>query len=289
MNVAFVTAYNSMPFIQACLPPLIKTWDRVVVIEGSWVEGRSPRSTDGTFEYLSSLKDSISLLKWDIQDPEDYIDEFICSDAHAEEIRKAEHHPYIRGKVHQQQLMALDKTLRYVKSLGDVKWLFGVGSDEIYTEESAENAYEWADLVVGEDGYSICSKTFYFGLEWFHPEIFQRIYRIREGCYFIHDNWMACDDYRYMQPLMIPREVVEMFHYSWSKPREKMDDKFALWNEEAVKTWLERHERKLTGEEKYAGQPVHLFEDTNPIYKTYHLQRFEGKHPESVMELGIWQ
>lgn len=282
MNVLMM-AYNNEAFIEKALNALLKNphIQHIVVIEGAWNPNAEPkRSSDNTIEILKKFP-SIHLYHWDQIPIEDY--EFYQCERHREIVRESFNHTYYNGPTLQQQLLARDFGLRKIIALYDKNedpgWLFMVDSDEVYEQESIDNLYDFICAMGTEyDFFNVLGMNFYFDYDHYVKEWFRRVFRIKPNCFFSDDNSLEIPNEHYTRSMNIDEDFVRFFHYAYIGV-EKVKKKLELWREDSVEKWLSEHMKKLTGEEKYNGEAVHLFGDLNHGYSGYVLKEFKGVHP----------
>lgn len=282
INVVMM-AYHTEEIVEASIKSIYDFADEIVIGEGCWSDIEQNGSKDRTWELIADFPDpskKINKFRFS-REPEPGKYPFASEEHKIAVLKNALGTTYYNGDSLQQQLIARDRAFRKLKDKSG--WLFIVDSDEVYPVETIKNIFS----VIEEYGQVINSitlpgKNFYFGYKYFVPEFFQRVLKIPDlslNPYMRRTCSLGWDGFKIFN-VDIPIKLASFFHYCYVG-EDRVREKLAMWNQDIVKRWFERHKDLWAGAE-YDGRPVHLLDGINFVYSNYTLTEFKGRHPESM-------
>lgn len=266
-----MTVYNEAEFIEyavrACLPHV----DDLVIVEGAYQEtialGASPRSTDGTYEFLANVRDLEAVRKL-----------FGLGFTEEDEKKTMDLYCKISPPIHANEQTDKDQRnvgLEKIKELNPDGWCLIIDGDEVYDKNNLAMVRVAMKNMDKSHKYAAYFKslTFVNGLDNYTEQEFPRLFKITPKCLFINDNAMEWPDkglgWQFPHVFKIP--YIKYHHYAFAKGIERFELK---------KKWWETRFGKDFDYGWYVSEEGKIDDPNHEIYE------YTGKHPEIMKDYG---
>lgn len=254
--VVSILAYNAKPFIKYCLDSIYDFADRIVIVEGTYGIQRAfgKRSTDRTLDIINNYPDpnnKITLL-------------------------------FKNGKEHEHR----NEVLKHCEP-GD--WFFTVHTDEIYKKEDLKKLKTILMQDKSTDLFWVICYTFYYNFSLYLEEIYQRLYRVRQGCYFIHKDTMVTKEgvnFMKLKCKTLDINDIILYHYGYITGIAEKLRYYGKGGKQWYKEIFTRY-RPENAEEIYERNRILNGKKGIHMLGGGILQTFKGQHPEVMADCPL--
>lgn len=248
------TVYNEIEFLPFAIDSCIRYVDDLIIVEGAYQEtiklGRSPRSTDGTCEYINQFIQNAPSCSIP-QDKLTYIQANESSDP-------------------QQRNVGLSK----IKEINPDGWFMVVDGDEIYDPNTFKLIRAQINNMERTGKYAAYFTSITYVNDPYHYTLqeFPRLFKITSGCKFVNDNFLEWTDKNlsWSSPHVIKLPQIKYHHMAFAKGRERFELKRSWWMN-----------RGLSPNFDYGWK---IDENGKISDKNHEIFEYTGKHPDIIKQ-----